>query len=148
MCRIAYINWRGTMRRITAVAIFILVVVVTPGARAASQPQTITICRTSVIPTGWLIIKEIDSRDCSRNPLTNTGSPNAYVITPTPQVIMTSPSPWSYQLIAATTSGLTVFRWNSQTQQLCKVSVSAGAASFACADVAASVITLPELLRR
>jgi hypothetical protein len=136
------------MKRIVTAAVFSVAFFATMSAHAASQPQTITICRNSSIPPGWLIIKEVGTTDCSTNPYTNTGSPNAYVITPTPQVVTTTPSPWSYQMITATTNSLTLLRWNNQSQQLCKVSVNAGAAAFACADVTANIITLAELLKR
>jgi hypothetical protein len=111
---------------------------------AATQPQTLTVCMSNRVPDGWLIIKEFKSDSCA--PGFNNGV-NTMTITPVPEVISDA-GPWKYQTMTNANGTLTLFRSNALTQQLCKVSMTGTVASFACADVTASIITLPELLKR
>jgi hypothetical protein len=131
-------------RRLFLSVLLALLLVGAADGLAATQPQTLTVCMSNRVPAGWLVIKEFISSTCA--PGFNNGV-NTMTITPVPDVIGDA-GPWKYQIMTNTSGALTLFRSNSATQQLCKISISAGAASFACADVTASVISLPELLKR
>ncbi|MEA2239343.1 MAG: hypothetical protein QOC81_4067 [Thermoanaerobaculia bacterium] len=126
------------------------------GLQAATQPQTFTVCTGNPVPQSWFIVSYL-WLDVCRIPSVpqyngNVANVNAFVMTPLPAVIPTpidtTPTPWLYDVVPGPTTSLTLFRTNNQKQQLCKVSMTTTAASFACADVVPTILSLADLLKK
>jgi len=118
----------------------------------ATEPLTLTICIGNPVPPGWTVIKTQVSNSlkpvCKAFMGLAKGPEDQVVIQQIP-ALQTVPAPWRYDLLPNSSSGaLTLLRTNGEQQQLCRVSVTASGAFFACADVAATIIPLAELLKR
>jgi len=130
----------------------VLAVIVSIGFEclAATQPQTLTMCDTNPVPPGWIIVKLIYTDNCRSDIRGHYGTnTNTLVLQPIPDIVGMAGmvTPWVYQIVPGAGTP-TFIRFNSQKHQICKVSLTATTASFACADVIPVNLSLADLLKK